>query len=84
MQNKKRSCRRMKKVIEKTTVLNDHQKSLLQQIDFCDSFATTNHTDSIERITNLIFNTTPAWVKSLFTIRNKIVKIMQKLYNLAF
>lgn len=59
-------------VIEEKAELTDSQKQLLSTIDFVDAFATTNHINSIEEITNLVFNTTPRWVDSLFTIRNKI------------
>ncbi len=38
-------------------------------------FSTTNHINNIEEITNLVFNTTPRWVNSLFTIRNKVAGI---------
>lgn len=61
-----------KKVIEEKVELTDSQKKLLPKIDFVDIFSTTNHTDNIEEITNLVFNTTPNWVNSLFIIRNKI------------
>lgn len=62
-----------KRVIEEKTDLTDNQKALLVKIDFADTFSTTNHINSIEEITNLIFNTTPRWIDFLFTIRNKIV-----------
>ncbi len=61
-----------RKVIEEKTVLTDNQKDLLTKIDFVDTFSTTNHINNIEEITNLVFNTTPKWVNSLFVLRNKI------------
>lgn len=63
----------MKKVKEEQTKLTDDLKSLLPMIDFEDTFSTTNHINSIEEITNLVFNTTPNWVNALFTIRNNVV-----------
>ncbi len=63
---------RKSKVIEESTKLMADQKTLLRKIDFADTFSTTNRTNSIEEITNLIFNTTPKWVESLFVLRNKI------------
>lgn len=61
-----------RKVIEEKTILKDNQKDLLKQIDFVDTFTTTNHTNNIEEITKLVFTTTPKWIKSLFVFRNKI------------
>lgn len=62
----------MKKVIKEKNRLNNNQKNLLTKIDFVDTFSTTNHTNNIEEITNLVFNTTPKWVNSLFVLRNTI------------
>ena len=62
-----------KKVREESTKLTDSHKQLLPKIDFDDTFSTTNHVNTIEEITNLVFNTTPVWVNYLFTLRNKIV-----------
>ncbi|MDG1398955.1 MAG: DUF2867 domain-containing protein [Polaribacter sp.] len=61
-----------RKVIEERIRLTDDQKDLLTKIDFVDIFATTNHTNNLEEITNLVFNTTPKWVNSLFVLRNRI------------
>ena len=61
------------KVKEEQTVVTEGIKAILPKIDFADTFSTTNHTHTIAEITNLIFNTTPSWVKALFTIRNRIV-----------
>lgn len=63
----------MKKVIEQPTLLDTKQKKLLSKIDFSDTFATTNHTNTIEELSKLIFNTTPKWVAWLFILRNKVV-----------
>nr|WP_319397667.1 DUF2867 domain-containing protein [uncultured Carboxylicivirga sp.] len=65
----------MKKVREEQTVLTQDLNELLPKIDFCDTFATTNHENSMQQIAHLVFNTTPGWVKILFSIRNKIVGV---------
>jgi hypothetical protein len=65
----------MKKVIEEKIELTDEQKKILLKIDFVDTFSTTNHINNIEEITNLVFNTTPKWINSLFAIRNKIASL---------
>jgi hypothetical protein len=62
----------MKKVIEEQTKISDRLNKLLNKINFSDTFTTTNHINNIEEITNLVFNTTPAWINSLFMLRNKI------------
>lgn len=64
----------MKKVIEEAVFLSPNAQQLLPQIDFADTFSTTNHVDDIETITRLVFETTPVWVEALFSIRNKIVQ----------
>lgn len=64
----------MNKIVqEEKTELTDSQKNLLPKIDFADTFSTTNHIETIEEITNLVFNTSPKWINSLFVLRNKIV-----------
>ncbi len=65
----------MKKVIEEKIELTGEQKRLLSNIDFVDTFSTTNHINNIEEIINLVFNSTPKWINSLFAIRNKIAGI---------
>lgn len=72
---KQRNKIMIKKVIEDKIALTDNQKGLLLKIDFSDTFSTTNHINNIEEITNLVFNTAPRWVNSLFTIRNKVAGI---------
>ncbi|MEQ3498592.1 DUF2867 domain-containing protein [Tenacibaculum sp. SSH1-16] len=62
----------MKKVKEDKTLLNKDIKKLLPTINFHDTFSTTNHTNTIEEIVNLIFNKPPVWVDFLFKLRNKI------------
>lgn len=66
----------MKQVIEEQTKLTASQNQLFQKIDFHDTFATTNHEDTLEEITNHIFNTTPNWIKALFTLRNNIARLI--------
>ena len=65
----------MKKVIEDHAPLADEVKNLLPKIDFSDTFSTTNHIDTIQNITNLIFNSPPKWVVALFKFRNSIVML---------
>lgn len=64
----------MLKVKEETVFISKKAEQILPKIDFSDTFSTTNQQDSIEEITNLIFNTTPKWVAFLFKIRNAIVQ----------
>lgn len=66
----------MKKVKEVNTELTDEQKNLLSKVDFSDTFSTTNQVDNIERITKLIFNTTPKWIKLLFKLRNSLAALV--------
>lgn len=66
----------MKKVKEEAPFLTDQSHSLLQKIDFVDTFSTTNHVHSIAEITNLVFNTSPRWIELLFKIRNSLVKLV--------
>ena len=66
----------MKKVIEEHLLLSKKMKSLLQNIDFSDTFSTTNHENNIQEITSLVFNTVPIWVKALMGFRNLIVKFL--------
>lgn len=64
----------MSKVKEETVFISKKAEELFPKVDFSDTFSTTNTQDSIQKITNLIFNTTPKWVAFLFRIRNTIVK----------
>jgi len=72
----------MKLVKEEHTPLTEDLKRLLPTIDFFDIFSTTNHVDSLELISNKIFNTTPKWVAFLFRIRNSIANIIGLKYEL--
>lgn len=63
----------MSKVKEEVVFISEKAKQLFPKVDFADTFSTTNKKDSIEEITNQIFNTAPKWVTFLFKIRNSIV-----------
>ncbi|MGY6648253.1 DUF2867 domain-containing protein [Wenyingzhuangia sp. IMCC45574] len=63
----------MKKSIKETVYLSENAKGLFTNIDFADTFSTTNHKQSIDEVTRLIFGTFPAWVSYLFRLRNFIV-----------
>ena len=63
----------MKKVKEEKPYITTKAKEMFPDIDFSDSFSTTNKEDSIGDIANLVFNTSPKWIEVLFKIRNKIV-----------
>jgi hypothetical protein len=61
-----------RKVKYERTELKGSIEKLLPKIDFSDTFSTTNHINSMEEIVNLVFNTTPNWIRFLFSLRNKI------------
>ncbi|MFD2724864.1 DUF2867 domain-containing protein [Hyunsoonleella rubra] len=50
-------------------------KQSFSQIDFTDTFSTTNHTDSLDTIAHLIFGSMPKWVEFLMGLRNAIVSV---------
>jgi len=64
----------MSKVKEEAVFISEKAKQLFPKVDFADTFSTTNKKDSIQEVTNQIFNTAPKWVAFLFKIRNSIVK----------
>lgn len=66
----------MKKVKEEIVADIYVQQQLLNRIDFSDAFSTTNTTNSVEEITQLIFNNSPKWVNQLFVLRNRLVKLI--------
>ncbi len=72
----------MKKVIEEHLEFPDHIQQLLPQIDFSDTFSTTNHVDNVQRIAQLIFDNPPKWVMILFLIRNTMVRLLGLKTNL--
>ncbi|WP_347070131.1 DUF2867 domain-containing protein [Flavobacterium sp. WV_118_3] len=64
------------KVIEVTYMPGEKVLSNLTRIDFSDTFATTNHINSITEITQLIFGRSPKWIRALFAVRNFIVRFI--------
>ena len=71
----------MKNVKEEKLYLTEKSKELFKKIDFSDTFSTTNHINNLNEISNIIFNTTPKWITSLFKIRNKMVKLIGLKYT---
>ncbi|MDW7691543.1 DUF2867 domain-containing protein [Flammeovirgaceae bacterium SG7u.111] len=65
----------MKKVKEEVPYIPEKAKELFPKVDFADTFSTTNHSNTMEEIANLVFNTSPKWVEALFALRNRIVKV---------
>ncbi|MBK6265115.1 DUF2867 domain-containing protein [Marivirga sp. S37H4] len=65
----------MSKVKEEATPNEYLERRLLDQIDFFDTFSTTNQENNLKEIAHLIFNNPPNWIKWLFNLRNKIVKL---------
>lgn len=63
------------KVRVEATPKTEGIKNALPIIDFTDTFSTTNHINSLEKITKLVFGTLPKWVKYLMKFRNVIVKL---------
>lgn len=49
-------------------------ETALKQVDFEDTFSTTNHVDNLETVAHLIFGTFPKWVSVLMNIRNTLMK----------
>ncbi|WKK77121.2 DUF2867 domain-containing protein [Marivirga salinae] len=66
----------MSKVKDEITPAEYLERGLLNQIDFYDTFSTTNKKDNLEEIAHLILDNPPKWIKSLFTLRNKIAKLI--------
>ncbi|RLJ30686.1 uncharacterized protein DUF2867 [Chryseobacterium sp. 7] len=63
-------------VIEEETKLSEQGKNSLKKIDFQDTFSTTNHINSIEEISKKIFEYSPLWIKTLFSIRKFLTKMI--------
>lgn len=63
-------------VKEETTLQAYIKGNLLSRVDFNDTFSVTNHENNLYEISNLIFNNPPKWISWLFSIRNKLVKIV--------
>lgn len=66
----------MKKVQQEFHQLLPKHFKILPTIDFYDTFSTTNHVHSLEKITHLIFNSPPKWIQNLFSIRNFLVQLI--------
>ena len=66
----------MSKVVEERPYLTDQSKDLLSKIDFVDTFATTNHVNSIEEITKMVFDNPPSWVIRIMKLRNQLVRLV--------
>ncbi len=49
-------------------------ETALKQVDFKDTFSTTNHKDNLKTVAHLIFGTFPKWVSVLMNLRNALVK----------
>lgn len=62
----------MKKAIKDDVYITEDGRKSLESIHFSDTFSTTNSTDDLKKITQLIFGTMPAWIVFLFKIRDKI------------
>ena len=65
----------MKKVIEEFYTLPEKNQKILSQIDFSDTFSTTNQCHSIVGIGKLIFETYPKWIEVLMNLRNRIMAV---------
>ncbi len=66
---------KIRKVKLDTRPQTDGIKNALPKVDFADTFATTNHQESLEVISNTVFGKIPKWISFLMKIRNGIVKI---------
>lgn len=66
----------MKKIRQEPTPQEYLQGGLLDQLDFHDTFATTNHQNSLKEIAHLVFDNPPDWIRGLFTVRNKLVRLV--------
>lgn len=62
------------KVKEENTPKTEAIKNALNQVDFNDTFSTTNHKDDLKTVAHLIFGTFPKWVSTLMKLRNTLVK----------
>lgn len=48
----------------------------LSRLDYADTFSVTNHENSLEEITILVLGQAPDWIKSLFQLRNYLVRLV--------
>lgn len=51
-------------------------RNSLPQVDFKDTFATTNHKDNLEKVAHKVFGSFPLWVRKLLQLRNFLVQFM--------
>ncbi len=63
------------KVKKENTPKTNSIKYAFKTLDFADTFSTTNHKNSLETITHLIFGTMPKWISRLMYLRNVLVKL---------
>jgi len=56
--------------------LTETGKKSLTRIDFADTFSTTNHSNTLQEVTLLIFDQLPTFIKFLFKLRNFLVKFI--------
>lgn len=61
-------------IIEDALPVTTGIEKALPQIDFKDTFAITNHRDTLEQVTKLVFSKMPTRIRVLFRIRNLLVK----------
>lgn len=66
----------MKKVIEEEVYLSESAKKLFPKIDFSDTFSTTNHSNTITEVAQLVFETYPKWIAFLLRLRNFLVRFI--------
>ncbi|UII76244.1 DUF2867 domain-containing protein [Flagellimonas sp. HMM57] len=62
------------KVISENIPTKSLINSTSKRIDYSDTYTTTNHSDSLEKITNMIFDNFPNWIMILMKLRHSIVK----------
>lgn len=65
----------MHTVKEEATPQEYKNGNFLSRVDFNDTFSVTNHEINLHEISILVFNNPPKWVKALFNVRNKLVKL---------
>jgi len=63
------------KVKVESTPKTEGIRYALPQVNFTDTFSTTNHLDSLKTVSKLVFGTMPKWVEFLMKLRNNIVKV---------
>lgn len=66
----------MKKVIQQEVFMSENAERMFSEIHFSDTFSTTNHCNTIDEISDLIFSTYPKWISFLFALRNRLVSLV--------